>query len=352
MFSGKSNTKHSTYNCLISNCKFLKCFTLQGKLCSSELSIRSTFKHPIHIKYIKFTDPGLRFEDKNAQGSKIAPQTVTTVGRIFFKPSALCGSRCYIQQHTDESVVFPSTVVANTYTIHNFDEFELRRRTELYRHFKYYFQNMDFTLTTKEMQHFQLNLMIELQWPQLVQGRQPLAVTEVNNVHIQEVKIFNPSDHPILIDYMLADPTLAIETQISLPLEVVVVTPSCLVTNKEVFSFVNSPPKQPVLIPGLSSVTIPIKFVSDTAGTFCSLLNIRNNLTLFEGVWISAKTVQSQFRLGNRKPGSTTPLLFEISEQHLASACPAKDERIINNEKLETLQVQPQVLINIKFTKW
>lgn len=42
----------------------------------------------------------------------------------------------------------------------------------------------------------------------------------------------------------------------------------------------------------------------------------RNNMTILEVLRMSGRGASAQFRFGNRKPGSTTPLLFELVDKH------------------------------------
>jgi len=43
----------------------------------------------------------------------------------------------------------------------------------------------------------------------------------------------------------------------------------------------------------------------------------RNNMTILEVLRMSGRGASAQFRFGHRKPGSTTPLLFELTDKHL-----------------------------------
>lgn len=57
---------------------------------------------------------------------------------------------------------------------------------------------------------------------------------------------------------------------------------------------------------------IIIKYNSSSCFQF-----FRNNLTVLELVQLSGTGAYAQFKFGNRKPGSSTPLLFELAEKHL-----------------------------------
>ncbi|XP_030558301.1 transmembrane protein 131 homolog [Drosophila novamexicana] len=301
--------------------QFKSCFP--GKICSAVLSIRSSFMHPVHVKSISFTRAGLRFKDFNAKGSLIGAQTLTKVGRIYFEPAALCGSACYIRATADQHSIFPSNsgaAVAVGHINNNllYDGVEVRQRTELYRQFKRQLHAMSLTLHSEELPPLELDFSIAIEWPKLVQY-QPLPPTpaiEVGQVQRQWITMTNPTMQPLLLDYFLSDPAYARRTQLSLPHEVIdVSSSSCYLTDQDVFSLPDAPYGGPVLLHGGATLTIPVQFSAQQPDKYCTLLHVRSNLTLYEAVWLTARAVQSQFRLGNRRPGSSAPLLFEFGTE-------------------------------------
>ncbi|KAH8261364.1 hypothetical protein KR044_007958 [Drosophila immigrans] len=296
--------------------QFKSCFP--GKICSAALSIRSSFTDPVHITAITFKRQGLRFKDFNAKGTTIGPQTLTKVGRIYFEPAALCRNACYIRPASNEQSIFPNgdAVQQNNNLLYN--GVEVRQRTELYRQFKRQLHAMSLVLHSKELPPLELDFSIAIEWPKLVQ-HQPLPPTpaiEVGQVQRQWITMSNPTTQPLLLDYFLADPAYARRTQLSLPHEVIdVSSSSCYLTDQPVFSLPDAPFGGPVLLPAGATLTIPVQFSAQLADKYCTLLHVRSNLTLYEAVWLTARAVQSQFRFGNRRPGSSTPLLFELTSQ-------------------------------------
>jgi hypothetical protein len=71
-----------------------------------------------------------------------------------------------------------------------------------------------------------------------------------------------------------------------------------------------------LLQPG-ETVRTTLGFRPVRAGPISALIYVRNNLTVLEVVQVSGQASHAQFKFGNRKPGSGTPLLFEITERHL-----------------------------------
>ncbi|XP_004520657.1 transmembrane protein 131 homolog [Ceratitis capitata] len=331
---------------------FSHCFP--GKHCSAELAIRSTFQHPIYITSINFTDSGLKFEDYNVNGSMIKGNATTTVGRIHFEPSLFCQQRCYIPRdgHSN-AIAFPipeNTAGGPNNNLH-FDETELRRRTDLFRLLKTDFQNIAFILNSNEVRQFLLQLIIDIEWPKFVVKKPILPSIEVGNPYEIQVILSNPAGTPVLLDYFLADPAFAKETEMTLPLEVVDHVPNCYLTDQEVFSLPNGAPSQPVLLQPHTSMPVTIRLHATVADTYCTLLHIRNNLTLYEGLWVSGKVVQSEFRLGNRKPGSNESLTFNLTEKHLSSCNPSlKQHHSPNSNNMVENRKYPKVMLKRKFT--
>lgn len=71
-----------------------------------------------------------------------------------------------------------------------------------------------------------------------------------------------------------------------------------------------------LLQPG-ETVRVTLGFKPVRTGTISALIYVRNNLTVLEVVQVSGQASHAQFKFGNRKPGSGSPLLFEIAEKHL-----------------------------------
>jgi len=62
---------------------------------------------------------------------------------------------------------------------------------------------------------------------------------------------------------------------------------------------------------------------------FMGFFSFRNNLTIIDAVVLTGQGGRGELRFSNRKPGSNSPLLFEMTDKHLKN-CDSKCLVVIN----------------------
>lgn len=73
----------------------------------------------------------------------------------------------------------------------------------------------------------------------------------------------------------------------------------------------------PILLKPRETADVMIGFKASVSSLRSALMYIRNNLTMLEIIRLTGQGASPNFKFGNRKPGSTMPLLFELTEKHL-----------------------------------
>lgn len=253
---------------------------------------------------------------------EILPNVDTDVGKLFFNPKeVLCKERstCYT------SFDALSRPVGETWmrTLTNFssyiqwDQERLKNQLNSFMEVKQSLKQMQFRLTTSQIRRYEFNASINFVWPRLMNDNVEFPFVQVNKMETRFIEIFNPSNQVLFIHFVLHNVTAFGDKPVVLP-EVLVECPSCALMQENPFSF--SGKEKDIFmdeVKPLSYLKVGIDFFATTPGTYSTILYMRNNLTVVEAVWLSARAVVPQFKFGNRKPGNTTPLQFEINEKHL-----------------------------------
>jgi hypothetical protein len=125
--------------------------------------------------------------------------------------------------------------------------------------------------------------------------------------------------------------------------------PTCILSEDSVFSFsTNSSEIYVSDIKPLGSLKIGVTFRAANPGTYSTILYMRNNLTVVEAVWVTARAVVPQFKFGNRRPGSQTSLMFEIGEKHLKLCDKSQTNVLITSKRSFTAKNYGEVPIMIE----
>lgn len=311
-------------------------FFLQDKQCYLNLTAHSTFLKKMKVEGISVDLPGITYEfTEEDEFPEILPNIETDIGRLYFDSKNICDGECYTGLKAFENPIgikWMDTIV--DYSSHRkLDNELLTERMILYKKMKSKTKTISFKLATNQIRKFEFNATIDFVWPKLIPETINFPVLQIGHEVIKFITINNPSDQLVILHYVLHDMNLH-GNRIDLPGIAVSSCPQCSLTNKSVFSFpVGKQYKYGDFVNPKSSAKIAIVFSAETPGTYSTLLYVRNNLTIVEAVWITAKAVVPQFKFGSRKSGSTTALLFNIDDKHLRDC----DKKL--NEKIESIAV-------------
>lgn len=253
---------------------------------------------------------------------EILPNIVTDIGRLYFNPKELCKNDCY----SSFEILSNKTAAQWMSTLNNFQAFSaldvnwLAYRQSLYAKTKKLLKSISFRLSTSQVRRYEFNASVNFIWPKFLSTNINFPTLQVDQEAVKFITIANPTDHLLLVHYVLHDTSLH-GNSIYTPASVSKECANCSLSTENVFSFLRDENEVFIQdIPPHSYYKIGIRFAANEPGTYSTVLYLRNNLTVVESVWITAKAVVPQFKFGNRKSGSATPLIFEVSDKHL-KAC-------------------------------
>lgn len=251
---------------------------------------------------------------------EISPNVVTDIGRLVFDPKELCKSDCY----TSFEILSNKTNTKWMNTLNSFQMYSsfdvtwLAYRENLFTRAKKLLKSISFRLTTSEVRRYEFNATVNFIWPKFLPSNINFPTLQIDQEAVKFITIVNPTDHMLLVHYVLHNVALH-GPKMYTPPSVSKECHNCTLTAENVFSFI--PPHETEVflqdIPPHTYAKIGIRFTANEGGTYSTVLYLRNNLTVVESVWITARAVVPQFKLGNRKSGSQTPLMFEVTDKHL-----------------------------------
>lgn len=286
----------------------------------------STFMKKMYVEGIAVDMDGISYEfavKGPNELPEILPNVDTDVGKLFFNPKdVLCKKRstCYtsfdaLSRPHGEAWI---RTLTNFSASSRWDNERLKTQLSSFMEVKQSLKQMQFRLTTSQIRRYEFNASINFIWPRLMSGNVEFPFVQINKLETRFIEIYNPSNQLLFIHFVLHNVSQHGDKVNVLP-EALRDCPNCVLSHENPFSF-NTSKKKDIFMDEVkprSYLKVGIDFFATSPGTYSTLLYMRNNLTVVEAVWLSARAVVPQFKFGNRKPGNTTPLQFEISEKHL-----------------------------------
>lgn len=284
----------------------------------------STFLKTMYVESIVVDIDGIAYDPKKFSNElpEIQPNVDTDIGNIYFNPKeVLCPqkSSCYTgfeaasHRHGEKWM----RTFSNYTTFHHWDKVKLANQLNSFNEVKKSLRQMQLRLTTSQIRRYEFSASINYTWPRLVEENFEFPFIQVNQPETQFVEIYNPSNQLLVIHFFMHNVSQHGETSY-LPKDVIHECADCILGRNNPFTFTSSLGRDMFYeeLNPKSYLRIGVDFFTTEPGKYSTLLYIRNNLTVAEAIWLTAKAVVPQFKFGNRKPGHSSPLPFEITEKH------------------------------------
>lgn len=285
----------------------------------------STFMKKMLVEGISVDMDGISYEfavNDIGELPEIAPNHITDVGKLYFNPKAvLCKKNvnCYTSFDALQRVHGEMWLRSlNNYSLSStWDNEKLLSQLTSFIEVKQSIKSMSFRLSTSQIRRHEFNATINFIWPRLLNTNVEFPFVQVNRLETKYIEIHNPSSQMLWVNLMLHDTKLH-GPSVTVLAEALRDCPNCALSDENVFSFNIS--KRFIYMEEIhphSHVKVGLNFLAKEPGTYSTVMYLRNNLTVVEAVWITARAVVPQFKFGNRRPGSQTSLMFEIGDKHL-----------------------------------
>ncbi|XP_043267121.1 transmembrane protein 131 [Venturia canescens] len=325
---------------------FTDCFP--GSICLQQVKIHSTFARPMEVTCIApvHKDNRVKYIALEESSLPIISKGENHIGAIQIDPSISCKQQCYLglSMNTSAGNQWLNTMSLPSHT-RDSDLNLLNARYTRYLNAtggSSSWDNITMRLDTTEVRGHKFFVNIKLYWPSLIVGSSSMKnkslftfpLTQVGNTSYKIIKLHNPSTKPLLVQLVM-DQTYPQGMRLyhSLPNKFKPICLECPPTVDGEFKFDENEEDRasferqwdvttaqgslPLYINPGETRSVRLSYTPTAAAWSSGLLFIRNNMTILEVIRLISRGAHAQFKFGNRKPGSTTPLLFELAEKHL-----------------------------------
>ncbi|KAL6258759.1 hypothetical protein P5V15_010707 [Pogonomyrmex californicus] len=324
---------------------FTDCFP--GSICVQQVKVHSSFSRSMEVMHIApiNKDDRIKYIPLEEATMPVISKGENNIGSIQIDPSVICKQQCYLGLSMDTNT---GNQWLNTMSLpsHTRDS-DLNLLNTRYVRFinstaDGSWENVTMRLDTTEVRSHRFYVNIKPYWPSLLAGSSNIKnksvlmfpLTQVGNTSYRAIKLHNPSATPLIVQLVMGwSYPQGARLYHSLPMKFKPICAECLSTVPEEFKLEErtderqlfekqwgvtiAPQTLPLYLNPLETRTIRVAYTPFSTSASSGFLYIRNNMTILEVVRMSGRGASAQFRFGHRKPGSSTPLLFELTDKYL-----------------------------------